>query len=180
MKKYTYIAILIVCFFLYSDIQAQGQKFGYVNTDMILSELPEYQNVEKELGLVSQQWRDQLKAMQQEIDNLKEDFSSKEILYTEEIRKQKEEEIKSKVEQRQQFLEQKFGSNGEYFQKQQELLEPIQRKVYEAISVVAERDNFDFIFDRSQGNTLIYSNSEWNLNNKVLLELGISIDETGN
>ena len=180
MQKYKCIAIFFIYLFISLNTQAQGQKFGYVNTDVILSQIPEYKNIERELDLIGNEWRDQLNTMQEEIDRLKEDFSSKEILYTDEIRKQKEEEIKQKVQQRQQYLEQKFGSEGEYFQKQQELLEPIQRRVYEAISVIAEREGFDFIFDRSQNASLIYSATDWNLNNKVLLELGIAVDETGN
>ena len=180
MRKSRSIAIFAACVFLSLSVRAQEQKFGYVNTDIILSQIPEYQNIQQELDLISKEWRDQLNAMQQEIDTLREDFSSKEILYTDEIRKQREEEIEQKVRQRQQYLDQKFGPEGEYFKQQQELLEPIQRRVYEAISVIAQREDFDFIFDRSQNASLLYSDVEWNLNDKVLQELGIPVDAARN
>lgn len=182
MRKLIYIVSAALIFTALYSVQAhaQEQKIGYVDTDFILSKIPDYKNIEQELKTVSQQWRNQLEQMQKEIDQLKEDFSSKEILYTDEIRKQKKEEINRKVQQRQQYLEQKFGSNGEYFKKQQELLEPIQQDVYNAISVIAGRDGFDFIFDRSQNTSLLFTKKEWNLNAAVLTELGISVDKTSN
>jgi outer membrane protein len=160
--------------------EAQQQKIGYVDTDFLVSQIPEYQSVQQQLSSVSQQWRQELEQMQQEIEKLKEDFESREILYTEEIRKQKEQELNNKIRQRQQYLEQKFGSSGEYFEQQKQLLEPIQRRVFEAISTVAERDGYDFVFDRSQKTEILFAQENWNLNDEVLLELGITPDESSN
>jgi len=160
--------------------QIEQQKIGYVNTDLIVSQMPGYNDLEEELERISQQWRNELKKMEQEIEELKQEFSSREILFTDEIRKQREEEIEQKVQQREQYLEQKFGPEGEYFKKQQELLEPIQRKVFEAISVVAQREDFDFVFDRAQNTSLLFSKKEWNINKKVLTELGITIEDSSN
>lgn len=159
---------------------AQDQKIGYVNTDEILSQMSEYQGIQKQLDAISSEWNAELEEMQQEIEQLKEDFQAKEILYTDELKQQKQQEIQSKIQERQQYLDQKFGNKGEYFQKQNELLEPIQRKIYEAINTVANQQNFDFIFDRAENPSLLYSENEWNLNEQVLQELGISLDEASN
>lgn len=156
------------------------QKTGYVDTDFLVSKIPEYESIQQQLRSLSREWRAELEEMQQEIDKLKEDFAAREILYTEEIRQQKEQQINIRIKQRQQYLEQKFGSEGEYFQKQKELLEPIQRKIFEAITVVAEREGFDFIFDRSQNTNILFARRQWNLNDEVLLELGISPEDTSN
>ena len=181
MKRsiYNFCAFIAFTCVLAGTAVAQ-QKTGYVDTDFLISQIPEYQSIQQQLSSVSQEWRNELETMQQEIDKLKEDFEAREILYTEEIRKQREQEINNKIRQRQQYLEQKFGSEGEYFQQQKELLEPIQRQVFEAITTVAERDGFDFVFDRSQRTNILYSREEWNLNEEVLLELGIKPDETSN
>jgi outer membrane protein len=80
-------------------------------------------------------------------------------------------------EQRRDFLNQKFGSEGEYFQKQQELLAPIQRSVYEAVTAVAQRQSIDFVFDRARNTSLLFGQKQWNLNEDVLQELGISLNE---
>ncbi len=142
--------------------------------------MSEYQGIEEQLSTLSSEWNKQLDKMEQEIEQLKEDFEAKEILYTEELKKQKQQEIQNKVQQRQQYLDEKFGAEGEYFQKQKELLEPIQRKVFEAINKVANDQNFDFVFDRAQNSNMLFGEQEWNLNNEVLQELGITLNEASN
>lgn len=174
---------LILCFLLVTVAStgiAQDQKIGYVDTDQILSRMSEYQGIQQQLSSISSEWNSKLEEMKQEIDQLKEDFQAKEILYTEELKQQKQQEIQNKVEQRQQYLDQKFGAKGEYFQKQKELLEPIQRKVFKAINTVAEEQNFDFVFDRAQNSNMLYGVNKWNLNDEVLQELGITLNDTSN
>lgn len=158
----------------------QDQKIGYVNTDQILSQMSEYRGIQEQLSTLSSEWNKQLDKMEQEIEQLKEDFKAKEILYTEELKKQKQQEIQNKVQQRQQYLDEKFGAEGEYYQKQKELLEPIQRKVFKAINKVANSQNFDFVFDRAQNSNMLFGEQEWNLNEEVLRELGITLNEVSN
>jgi len=159
---------------------AQDQKIGYVNTDQILSQMSEYQGIQEQLSTISSEWNKQLDKMEQEIEQLKEDFKAKEILYTEELKKKKQQEIQNKIQKRQQYLDEKFGTKGEYFQKQRELLEPIQRKVFKAINKVANDQNFDFVFDRAQNSNMLFGEQEWNLNEEVLQELGITLNEPSN
>ena len=135
--------------------------------------MSEYQGIQQQLNTISSEWNKQLDKMEEEIDQLKEDFEAKKILYTEELKKQKQQEIQNKVQQRQQYLDEKFGADGEYFEKQKELLEPIQRKVFDAINKVANDQNVDFVFDRAQNSSMLYGEQEWNLNKEVLQELGI-------
>jgi outer membrane protein len=159
---------------------AQDQKIGYVNTDQILSQMSEYDGIQEQLSTISSEWNKQLDKMEQEIEQLKEDYKAKEILYTEELKKKKQQEIQNKIQQRQQYLDEKFGAKGEYFQKQRELLEPIQRKVFKAINKVANDQNFDFVFDRAQNSNMLFGEKEWNLNEEVLQELGITLNEPSN
>lgn len=178
MKRPAHDFCFLIALFLIGIVpaHAQQQKIGYVNTDLILNEIPEYQGVQQQLLVVSQQWRDQLQQMQQEIDELKDDFEAKEILYTDEIKNEKLSQIEKKQQAREQFMEQKFGAEGDYFKKQQELLEPIQRNIYEAITSVSNRGGFDFIFDRAKNSSLLFGRKQWNLNEDVLQELGISLN----
>lgn len=181
MKKVKYnFCLLFALTFVLAGIASAQQKTGYVDTDYLVSQIPEYQSIQQQLRSLSQEWRAELDEMQQEIERLREDFSAREILYTEEIRKQKEQEINNKIQQRQQYLEQKFGAEGDYFKRQKELLEPIQRQVFEAITRVAERDSFDFILDRTQKTEILFAREQWNLNDEVLLELGIAVDNPSN
>ncbi len=180
MKTYRVVLLGCIALFMASSVSAQEQKIGYVDTDYILSQMSEYEGVKQQLSSISSEWNTQLEEMKNEIDNLKQDFQAREILYTDEQRAKKQQEIQNKVQQRQQFLDQKFGAEGEYFTKQQELLEPIQRKIFNAINTVAKRQDFDFVFDRAQKSSMLYSVQEWNLNDEVLQELGVTLNESSN
>lgn len=180
MRHFTAGLLVLIGVFTAADIYAQQQKIGYVNTDAILSRIPEYQGIDQQLRLLSQEWKRELDRMDEEINQLREDFEAKEILYTEEVRKQRQEEIRQLVQQREQYLEQKFGADGDYYAQQKKLLEPIQRKIFQAINVVAEREGYDFVFDRSGNTSMLYFTQEWNLNDEVLLELGINPNDTSN
>ena len=179
MRAHT-LGILLSLVMITASATAQDQKIGYVDTDYIMSQMSEYEGIQQQLSSISAEWNTELEKMESEIDQLKEDFEAKEILYTDELKKQKQQEIKNKVQQRQQFMDQKFGADGEYFQRQKELLEPIQRKVFKAINTVAEEQNFDFVFDRAQNSNMLFGVEEWNLNQEVLQELGITLNEASN
>lgn len=177
---YSFSLLCLVAVLFTATAKAQQQKIGYVDTDYILSQMPEYEGVQQQLESISSEWNAELEKMKSEIANLKEDFQAKEILYSDELREKRQQEIQTKINQRQKFLDQKFGTEGEYFDKQQELLEPIQRKVFNAVNVVARRGDFDFVFDRAQNSNMLYSVQEWNLNDEVLEELDVTLNDTSN
>jgi outer membrane protein len=173
------LQFIVFAFFLFSvaeQLYAQDQKIGYFESDMILAQLPEYGGIEQRLQLLSSGWQEEAQELLDEITYLEEDYEAKQILYTDEIRKQKQAEIAQKKKQRQTFLQQKFGPNGEYFQQQSDLLEPIQRKVFSAARTVAIEKGYDFIFDRSGDIYMIYARAEFDITTYILLELGIDIE----
>lgn len=182
MRKFLLHNLFLICILgLAAQLGvAQEQKIGFVDTDYILSQMPEYEGVQQKLSSISSEWKSELEEMDREIEQLKEEYQAKEILYTDELKEEKKREIQNKINQRRKFREQKFGAEGEYFQKQKELLEPIQRKVFEAVNIVAKEQNFDFVFDRAQDSNMLYGVNEWNLNDEVLQELGITLNGTSN
>lgn len=159
------------------SLQAQGQMIGFYESEYVLKQIPEYTGIQQQLDLISNQWQEEIRRLEDEIKELEEDYKAKEILYTEEIRKQKKQEINEKKRAKDRFLSQKFGPEGEYFARQRELLEPIQRRVFSAVREVASRQGFDFVFDRSGDVYMVYANNEYNLTQDILIELGIEIDE---
>lgn len=162
------------------NLFSQNQKIGFIDSEVIMEQMPEYTGIEQRLNLLSESWRDELKEMEAEIEEMEEEFEAREVLFTDEIREQRRKEIEDKISQREQFLEEKFGPEGEYFQRQNELLEPIQRQVFDAINRVAYREEFDFVFDRAEDIRFLFANPEWNLNEEVMLELGMEPNEQGN
>jgi outer membrane protein len=158
-------------------IQAQNQKIGFIDSEYILSNMPEYTGIDQRLRQVSQEWQQEIDRMQAEIERLKQEFQAREILFTSEQRQQKLTEIDNKIRDRERFLQSKFGPDGDYFKQQQQLLEPIQLRIVEATDKVAARDGFDFVFDRAGDFLFLYTRPQWNISNEVLLEMGIQVDQ---
>ena len=153
--------------------QAQEQKTGFIDSEVIMQNMPEYEGIEQRLNLLSEGWRDEIRELEEQIEELEEEYEAREILFTEDVRQQRLNEIDNLRRQRDQLVEEKFGPDGEYFTTQEELLEPIQRQIFEAIEVVASRQNFDFVFDRSQETRFLFVREEWNLTDDVMLEMGM-------
>jgi outer membrane protein len=70
-----------------------------------------------------------------------------------------------------QFREKKFGTNGELFQKQDELMKPVQNKIFVALKEIAEQDDYDFVFDRSGDIMILFAKEQYDLTAQVLEKL---------
>jgi outer membrane protein len=168
----TYLTALLI-FLSFESVYGQNQKIGFIDSDIIMQNIPEYSGIEQRLSLLSESWRQEIMRMERSIEDLENDFAAREILFTEDIRAQRLREIEEKRDQLDRYIEEKFGPNGDYFSRQKELLEPIQRAIFEALSRVASRLNYDFIFDRADDIRFLYAGQEWNLTDEVMLEMGL-------
>lgn len=176
-KRCTY-SIFFVLFLLVDVADGQDQKIGFIDSDVIMQQMPEYSGIEQRLNLLSENWQQEIDEMEEEIEELEREFEAREILFTEEIRQERLSEIEQKEQELDQYIEEKFGPQGEYYTRQKELLEPIQRTIFDALTRVAVRDSYDFVFDRAEDTRFLFVREEWNLTEDVMLELGIN--ETGN
>jgi len=175
VAKHIFHTISIFCVLSAGTIYAQNQKIGFIDSDLIMQQMPEYTGIEQRLSLLSETWRQEIREIENEIAELERDFEAREILFTSEIREQRLGEINRKKTELERLIEEKFGPRGEYFTRQKELLMPIQRLIFDALTRIASRDGFDFVFDRSDGTRFLYARQEWNLTEEVMLELGIDI-----
>jgi len=176
--KSSFFSIILVIATTVS-LKAQ-QKIGYIDSDFILSKIPEYSNINERLNILSQQWKKELSELEEEVASLDKEYESKSILYTEEIKNQRLKEIEAKRQKIDQFRNAKYGPSGEYFKRQQEFIELLQQRILEAVNKIAEREKYDFIFDRTGDYLFLFTNQQWNLSEDVLLELGIELEESGN
>jgi len=135
--------------------------------------MPEYSGIEQRLNLLSEGWREEVREMEREIEELEQDFEAREILFTEEVRQQRLNEIENLRQQRDRLVEDRFGPQGDYFTTQESLLEPIQRQIFEALNEIARRQNFDFVFDRAQETRFLFVKEEWNITQDVMVEMGM-------
>jgi len=173
LAKHFAYTVVILCALCAESVYAQNQKIGFIDSDLIMEHMPEYTGIEQRLNLLSENWQQEISSMENEIERLESDFEAREILFTDEIREQRLNEISRKKDELERFIEDKFGPNGEYFTRQKELLEPIQRSIFDALTRVASRESYDFVFDRADEVRFLFVREEWNLTEEVMLELGI-------
>ncbi len=152
-----------------------AQRFGYVDTEYILDMLPEYRSAQKQLELISSDWEKEIEKKQIVIDKMHRDFNAEQVLLTEEMRKKRDQEIKDKEKELREYRTQKFGYEGELFKKRQELIKPIQDKIFEAVQKVAKQSALDFIFAKGGDMIMLYSNAKYDKSDEVLTELGVAI-----
>jgi outer membrane protein len=154
-----------------------AQKFGYVDTDYILSQMTEYRAAQKQLDEISNKWESDLKIMKTEVDKLYKDYKAEEILLNASQKKEREDAIVAKEDALKKFEQEKFGVNGELFKKRQELIKPIQDKVFSAVQKVAKDNALDFIFDKSANLNILFSNPKYDKSDDVLDILGVTPTE---
>lgn len=149
------------------------QKIGYVDTKVILDGMQDAKDAQQNLDLVVDQWKSQINSLNDSLKLMKEDYEKKKLILTDNVRKQKEDEIKAMEQRVADFKVQKFGENGEYFQKQSELMKPVQDKVFKAIQDVAKDGDYDFVFDRNSEILMLYMNEKYDLTAKVIKKLEV-------
>lgn len=167
--------IIIFCFALVASLHSFGQqaaKFGYVDTDYILGQIPEYKAAQSELDKTSIQWQKEMEMKFAEIDKLYKAYQADAILLTDDMKKKRENEIINRETEAKELQKQRFGVDGELFKKRQELVKPIQDKVYNAIKTVAEKKALGFILDKSGQVSILYANSKYDISDDVLTHLG--------
>lgn len=168
MKK---LIIIALCMLTYSFTNAQ--KFGYIDSDYIMSKIPDYQKAQKEIDDLSAKWQKEIEGKYKEIDNLYKQYQAEEVLLTETMKKQRQDTIIAREKRVKDFQKKIFGFEGLMFLKKQELIKPIQDKIFEAVEKVAKKKGLQMIFDKSGDLVLVYSDQKHDYSDYVLEELGI-------
>lgn len=170
MKK----GILILAFItaVFAGEAQTAAKFGYVDTDYILGQIPEYKAAQSELDKTSVQWQKEIEGKYTEIDKLYKAYQADAVLLTDDMKKKRENEIINKEKEAKDLQKQRFGVDGELFKKRVELVKPIQDKVYNAIKTVAEKNGLGFVLDKAGQVSILYANSKYDKSDDVLAILG--------
>ncbi|MCX2479178.1 OmpH family outer membrane protein [Pedobacter sp. MC2016-15] len=168
MKK-----VILIGFLMFATSAVFAQKFAYVDTEYILKNLPEYKSSLNQLNTLSQQFQKESDANFTAIDKMYKAYQADQVLLTDDMRKRRENDIIEKEKDAKEYQRQKFGPEGELFQTRTKLLKPIQDKVTKVIADLAKTKFLDFIFDKSSESTMmIYSSSNYDLSNDVIIRLG--------
>jgi len=162
-------------------LAAFGQmKVGHVSTEAIMKQLPDAQDAQKQLDALTAGWQEELNKMQADWKKKYEEYDKKKLIMTDQRRADAEKELRDLDQKMADFRNQKFGQNGELFAKQNELMKPVQDRVFKAIQDVAVEEGYDYVLDKSGEILMMYANPKYDLTDKVLAKLKVSPHSTTN
>jgi len=150
-----------------------AQKFGYIDTEYVLSKMPEYQKAQAEIDQLAGAWQNEIKQMYVEIDEMYSKLKAEEVLLTKEMKEERLNEIKAKEQAAKEYQAKVFGAEGLYFLKKKELIKPVQEQVYEAVEKVAKEKRLQIVFDKSGDLVMIYTDPIHDYTDYVLEALGL-------
>jgi len=174
MKKVFFTLTSAFCLFTSSF----GQKTAYVDLDYILTSIPEYKSAQENLDKISIQWQKEIEAKLAEVDRLYKAYQAEEILLIQEMKKKREEEIIAREKEAKELQKQRFGVDGDLFKKRQELVKPIQDKVYNAIKELADKQLIAIMFNKSSDLNILFANPKYNKSDEVLEAMGYKLSGT--
>ncbi len=164
MKRWMVVAVLA---FTAGSLSAQTM-IGHINSEAIMQALPEAIDAQRSLDALVTQWEGELQKMQAEWKKKFDEYDRKKLILTEQTRAETERQLRELDQNITDYRNKKFGQNGELFLKQNEVMKPIQNKMFQVLEDVAKEDGYDYIFDKSGEILLMYANSKHDLTQKIL------------
>ncbi len=157
-----------------------AQKYAYINSEYILSQIPEYKEAQAELDRVAVQWQKEIESKFASIDSMYKRYQVESITLPEQIKRSREEAIIAQEKAAKDLQKKRFGQSGDLFKKREELVKPIQDRVINAVNDYAKERGYAFVFDTAGDLTIIYADPKWDINDAVLQKMGISANKNLN
>lgn len=169
MKKL--ILIFLISFALVSN--GFSQRYAVIDSKYILNKLPEYKDAQQKLDQFSKMWQQEIDQKSADLDKMYKEYDAEKVMLSDELKKKREDEIYNKEKEVRDLQRKRFGYQGDLFKKREELIKPIQDKVYNAIQKLAAAKLYDFILDKSDGITVIFADPKLDKSDDILKELGV-------
>ncbi len=169
MKK---ILIFAACLFCIA-FTGMAQRYAVIDSKYILDKLPEYKEAQKTLDQFSEQWQQEVDQKQAVVDKMFKEYDAEQVMLSDVLKKKREDELFNKEKELRDLQKKRFGFEGDLFKKRQELIKPIQDRVYNAVQKLAVEKQYDFILDKSEGITVIFADPKLDRSADVLRNLGV-------
>lgn len=170
MKQYK--KLILLAFIGFGSLTTlSAQRVAVVDIQAILESMDDYQNAQKELDRIAAEWRQEIAQEYDKVTTMYNKFQAEQVLLSVEQRKTREDEIMEAEKVVRQMQKDRFGPEGTLFQRRQDMVRPIQDRVYGAIEDYAEERGYDFIFDKGGTGGLIYSNTEYDKTDDIVRKL---------
>ena len=164
--------ILLILAVSFLATTTQAQKFAYVDTDYILNKIPEFNQAQDKLDALSADWQKEIENKYANVDQMYRSYQQEQVLLTDEMKVKREEAIIKKEKSAKDLQQKYFGPEGELYIKRQELIKPIQDKIYDAIQQLAANNKYAIVFDSSSDLIMLYKNNNLDKSDKILDLLG--------
>ena len=168
------IRLFFISLFFLLSIESKSQKFGYVNSDFILNNMPEYKEAMSEIDNLSKAWEKEVSEMYDILEKKEIILKNEEILLTKEMYEEKRIQLDEEWKEVREYQQKVFGFEGLYFLKKKELIEPIQDILFESVEKVAKKNRLQIIFDKSSEPILLYTNPIHDYTDYVMEDLGLT------
>ena len=163
--------IILILLAVVFTMQLQAQRYAVIDTRYILNKLPEYEEAQKKLDAFSIQWQKEIDDKQMALDQLYRNFEAERVMLSEELLKKREDDLFNREKELRDLQKKRFGFEGDLFKRRQELVKPIQDRVYNAVQKIAVARQYDLVLDKSEGITIIFADPKLDRSDDVLKEL---------
>src|SRR5215213_8795373 len=168
MKKILFLLLLLGCVGI-----AGAQRYAIVDSKYILERMADYKQAQLKLDQFSEQWQKEIDTKQDALDKMYKEYEAEQVMLSDELKKKREDQLYNLEKELRDLQRKRFGFEGDLFKKRQELIKPVQDRVYSAIQRLAQQRFYDFILDKSEGITVIFADPKLDKSEDVLRELGV-------
>ena len=165
-SKFVYLICLLLLSYL--NHAQKTLRIGYVNMDYILENLDDYKTATEEYEIRLNMWKKEISEREVEIENKLKELEIQRPLLTETLYNDFREEIDFEKEQLELYRQKRFGPNGDWLAQEKILIQPIQDEVLAAVQLIAERNKFDYVYDKSSAIVTLYSEKKYDISELVL------------
>jgi outer membrane protein len=135
--------------------------------------MPEYSKAQGEIDQLSAAWQKEIEDLQLKVDELYRTYQAEQVLLTEEMKQERLDEIKKKESELKDYQKKVFGFGGLFFLKKQELIKPLQDKIFDAVEKVAKSNRLAMVFDKAGELVIVYTDPRHDYTDFILEELGL-------
>jgi outer membrane protein len=168
MKKIIIMTVLV----LTASLSGMAQKFAFVDSEYIRSNIPAYTAAQQQLDKLSEGWEKEVADGYAAVEQMYKDYQAEVVLLSQDQKRKREEAIIAREKEVKDLQNTYFGMEGELFKKREEMVKPIQDEILKAIKEISVEGSYAVIFDTSAGSNILFANPRYDLSDQVLQKLG--------
>jgi len=167
--KLKVLFLLTLVSMLSLSVNAQrGVRIGYIDTEYILQNVPEYAEATSQLESKVQKWKGEIETKLSGIEQKRKELNNEKALLTKELIEEREEDLFFEEKEILEYQQKRFGPEGDLMIQKRQLMQPVQDQIFQAVQDIAKKKKFDFVFDKSADVVMLYSAERFDISEQVL------------